>query len=190
MEEDRDQKELFEFEKPKRAFPRLGDILPRRDFERNVAVTLTLEKVIFISIGIVMLMVVVYALGVEAGKSRMAEQIASQSAVKREVRPQASVPNVRITPQQIIPTSAQGSKMSASVQSYSRPYTIVTGSFAKKENASGEVSQLRRQGFNAYIGQTYPLYQVYVGAFASVTGADALTELKKIKNVRKDAYLK
>jgi len=190
MEENKDQKELFEFTKPKRAFPRLGDILPKRDFERNVAVTLTLDKVIFISIGIVMLMVVVYALGVEAGRSRMSEQIASQSAVKKEIGPQAPALSAKMAPQKIAPISVQGNKVPVSVQSYSKPYTIVTGSFTKKENASGEVSQLRRQGFNAYIGQTYPLYQVYVGAFASKTGADALAELRRIKNVRKDAYLK
>lgn len=190
MEEDRDQKELFEFEKPKRAFPRLGSILPKRDFERNVAVTLTLEKVIFISIGVVMLMVVVYALGVEAGKARMAEQTVSQSAVKKEIRALVPVTNTRIAPQQIVMTPVPVNKMPVNVQSYSKPYTIVTGSFTKKENAVGEINQLRKQGFNAYIGQTYPLYQVYVGAFASKTGADALAELKRIKNVRKDAYLK
>ncbi|MFA6142242.1 MAG: SPOR domain-containing protein [Candidatus Omnitrophota bacterium] len=190
MEEDRDQKELFEFEKPRKGFPGLGSILPKRDFERNVAVTLTLEKVIFISIGIVMLMVVIYALGVEAGRSRMAEQIASQSAVKKEVGPQAPASNASMTPRQIAPVSVQVNKAPASVQSYSKSYTIVTGSFTKRENAAGEVAQLRRRGFNAYIGQTYPLYQVYVGAFANKTGADALAELKRIKNVRKDAYLK
>ncbi len=71
MDDEKYQKELFELDKPKRFFPRLSDFLPRYDFERNIAFTIALDKAVFISIGIIMVMVAVYALGVEDGKSRI-----------------------------------------------------------------------------------------------------------------------
>jgi len=70
MDDEKYQKELFEFEKPKRFFPRLSAFFPRYDFERNIAFTFTLEKAVFVIIGIIMAMIAVYALGVEAGRSR------------------------------------------------------------------------------------------------------------------------
>ncbi|MDD5428839.1 MAG: hypothetical protein PHI58_06385 [Candidatus Omnitrophica bacterium] len=70
MDEEKFQKELFEFEKPKRFLPRLSDFFPKADFERNVILTLTLDRAVIITIGIIMTMVVIYALGVESGKNR------------------------------------------------------------------------------------------------------------------------
>ena len=74
MEEEHYQKELFEFDKPKRSFPRLTGILPKSDFDGKIAISLTLEKLIFIAIGIIMLMVIVFALGVEKGKALIGSQ--------------------------------------------------------------------------------------------------------------------
>ena len=68
MDDEKYQKELFQFEKPKRLFPRLAKILPKADFEGRVLITFTLERIVFISIGILMIMVLTYALGVERGR--------------------------------------------------------------------------------------------------------------------------
>ena len=57
MEEEEYQKELFEFEQPKKSFSRFADMLPKADFEGRVAITVSLEKIVFVSIGIVMVMV-------------------------------------------------------------------------------------------------------------------------------------
>ena len=65
MENEKYQKELFEFEAPKKAAARFGDIFQRADF----VITLTPEKMVFAAIGIIMLMVVFFALGVEKGKA-------------------------------------------------------------------------------------------------------------------------
>src|SRR3989338_9168642 len=66
MEDERTtQKEFFEFEKSKKPAPVFGRIFTKTD----VAVTLSLEVLVFISIGLIMLMVIVYALGIEKGKS-------------------------------------------------------------------------------------------------------------------------
>ena len=55
MDEEKYQKELFEFDrKPRRFFSKLSDLFPKADFERNVVLTLTLDRAVFISIGIIM----------------------------------------------------------------------------------------------------------------------------------------
>lgn len=89
MSDEKYQKELFKFEEPKKPFSRFSGLFPKADFNGRVAITLTLEKLVFISIGIVMCMVIIYALGVESGKRRrvqVAVQIKQPTAV---ARPQA-----------------------------------------------------------------------------------------------------
>ena len=165
---------MFEFEKPKRSFPKLSNFLPKADFERNILITLSLEKVIFISIGIILLMVVVYALGVEIGKSKAAERIASQVSAKIEA------------PAQVSP-ALQLSKTVAVAQNPVRPHVIVAGTYARRDNAMAVMTRLKQAGFDAYIGQNQPLFQVWIG---SKTNADALKILIRVKKLCKDAYLK
>jgi hypothetical protein len=62
MEDQKDQKELFSFEKPKPQFFDLGGVFRKTGFEDKVSVTLGLEKLVFISIGLIMLMVVLLGL--------------------------------------------------------------------------------------------------------------------------------
>jgi len=164
MEEEKYQKELFEFKKPKKSFPKLSNFLPKADFERNILITLSIEKVIFISIGIIMATVVVYALGVEVGKSRAANRIVSQVSVKKEARPQQPL-QVKALP----------------------TYTIVAGTYARKDNAMATMTRLRQGGFDACIGQSQPFFQVWV---VVKTGADPTKELARLKKLYKDAYLK
>ena len=174
MEEEKGQKELFEFEKPKRSFPKHSNFLPKADFERNILITLSLEKIIFISIGLILAMVVVYALGVEVGRTRAASQIVQQVSVKK-VAPVAQPPALRVP------------KTVAAAQDMARPYIIVAGAYSRKDNALSAMARLKQAGFGAYIGKSAPLFQVWVGA---KTGSDALKELAKVRKLCKDAYLK
>ena len=79
MGEERYQRELFEFEDQKKGPSkfRLTGILPKSNF----AVILTIEKIIFICIALVMAMVVIYALGVETGKARGRTAYSSQERI-------------------------------------------------------------------------------------------------------------
>ncbi|MFH0764269.1 MAG: SPOR domain-containing protein [Candidatus Omnitrophota bacterium] len=166
MEEEKGQKELFEFEKPKRSFPKLSSFLPKADFERNILITLTLEKIIFISIGLILAMVVVYALGVEVGKAKTAVQKARGAG---QIVQQASV------------------NKAAPITQPPAPYIIIAGAYSRKENALSVMARLRQAGFDAYIGKSAPLFQVWIGA---KTSADAQRELARVKKLCKDAYLK
>ena len=68
MTDEQSQKELFPFETDRRAFPRLGKIFSGPSSEQKFAVVITLERLVIIAIGIILAMVIVYAVGVETGR--------------------------------------------------------------------------------------------------------------------------
>ncbi len=201
MDEEKYQKELFEFEKPKRFFPKLSDFFPKADFERNVVLTLTLDRAVFIAIGIIMVMVVVYALGIEAGKSVVMEgsnpATASVPQVAKIVTPKpANIAqnNKTISQSAIAATTQVATKAPASVPAVSNAnkpyYTIVAVTFTGKDIAMQEIDKLKKQGYSAALIQSDRYFQVCIGAYADKTGALSQRDLKKVRRLYKDAYLK
>jgi len=234
MEEEKYQKELFEFEKPKKVFPRFANIFSRSELEHSFSLVLTLDKVILTAIGIIMLMVIIYALGVESGraisKARAAIPVASRpesvtsnivpaAAVKTQQgmavnpgmqnhampvsqksagpalksRPQVSVPSPRATNTIAQMPGIQGKALPAQAQTQgssdiSKPYTIVTAAFSRKEWAIAEIARLKKEGFDAFIMPSPPYVLVCVGSYSSKENAKAT--LTKIKRIRGDAYIK
>lgn len=196
MDEDKYQKELFgEFAKPKRFFPRISDLFPKADFERNVAITLTLDKLVFIAIGIVMLIVAVYALGVESGKKRPAAMIQVPANVPVKTAPAAVQPagvqQIRYTvPQKnfisVVPVPA----INKPSQSTSGKYTILAATFSNKDNALQEVRKLRLQGFDAMLVQKDSRFFACVGSYTNKASAQIQNDLKKVKRLHSDAYVR
>lgn len=188
MDEDKYQKELFEFEKPKRFFPRISDLFPKADFERNIAITLTLDKVVFIAIGIIMLMVVIYALGVEAGKGKSAGTFQAQA-----VSVQVSTDTQGLTvPVAARPTGVRQTGPAVPQKSVvaSLPYTIVAATFNNKENALQEVRKLRLKGLNAmFVGKDSRFFAC-VGSYQDKASAQIQNDLKKVKRLHNDAYIR
>ncbi len=204
MDDEKYQKELFEFEKPKRLLPRLSDFFPKADFERNVILTLTLDKAVFIAIGIIMIMVVIYALGVEAGKLRPAKE--NQQAVVAVSAPAAvttkqvvmgarapaqvqPIATVKTSPAPVNTIAVNAKKVPAS-SLVNKPYVIVAATFTQKDNAMQEVQKLRRQGFDAILLQGGRYFQACVGAYAAKDTQESHKDLKRIKKLYKDAYLR
>lgn len=219
MDEEKYQKELFEFEKPKRLFPKLSDFFPKGDFERNVILTLTLDRAVFIAIGIIMVMVALYALGVEAGKSRATESARMSPALPvvapqavRVVAPQAAKV---IAPQPVVTTQARMVKQNQPVKitapvaktqvvtkvpakpvpapvvsNVAKPYTIVVATFVSKDTAMREIDKLKKQGYNITLIQSDRYFQVCIGAYTDRAGTDSQKDLKKIKRLYKDAYIR
>ncbi|MFA5143124.1 MAG: hypothetical protein WC522_02985 [Candidatus Omnitrophota bacterium] len=206
MEDEKYQKELFEFEKPKRFFPKLSDFFPKADFERNVVLTITLDRAVFIAIGIIMVMVAVYALGVEKGKQRLEEtaqktvtvepgkeglnlpapvqaqavmRIAAPSAVPRPIASPAQPAVKRPPPAAIRPISTAAG-----------PYTIVAVTFVQKDLAVQEMNKLKGQGLDTALIQSGRYFLVCVGAYSDKTGPQSQKDLKKMRRLYKDAYLK
>lgn len=206
MDEEKYQKNLFEFDQPKKSFSRLADMLPRADFGGRVAITISLEKIVFISIGIMMVMVIVYALGVESGRSRVAPAI---QAAKPVLAPRAvSAPQERavtISPKNILNTApiapvtssapiplrpTRGQSKTAFTGERARPYTVLASTFSKVENAQAAAALLVKQGFNATITYAKPYYQVCIGAYADKISAEAERDLARVRRIFKDAMFK
>lgn len=202
MEEEKHQRELFEFEQPKRSFSRLADMLPKADFEGRVAITISLEKMVFISIGIMMALVIVYALGVESGKSRsytpdvqaakplslpQAQQNRTATiAAKNILNTAPIVPAVKSAApvKQVIQDQAK----TAVIGKASKPFTILAGTFTNRDNAETACAILVRQGLNAVVTYSQFYYRVCVGAYAN--GAEAQRDLGRVKGIYKDAMIK
>ena len=68
-----------------------------------------------------------------------------------------------------------------------KPYTMIAGAFTRKDNAMITITRLRQAGYDAFLGQSQPLFQVWVNGRP---GTDPAKELARIKQYYKDAYLK
>ncbi len=207
MEEEKHQKELFEFDQPKKSFSRLSDMLPRADFEGKVMLTISLEKLIFISIGVIMVMVVLYAMGVESGKSSV-KDYGSRSVKTAEASlkpPMLQGEAASIPPKSILSTAplaslvrpAAQTKAIASVaakpqvsNAASKPFTIRAGTFTKMENARTAGSILAKQGFVVTITYNAPYYMVNAGAYTDKNLPEAQKDLARIRRIYKDATIK
>lgn len=200
------QKELFEFDdRPRKSFPGFERMLPKADFEGKVSVTLGLEKIIFIAIGIVLSMVIVFALGVERGRS--IETAATENLEEPPVtadKPQDTVKaSAKITmppqtaqPKAIIAAAATAGSPSpvqkAVAQSEpddikARPFTIVAAAHNGRDTAALAINWLKKEGYPAYLKQDGQYFLVCVGPYANKNAAQAA--LGRVKRLYKDAYV-
>ena len=191
MEEEKNQKNLFEFEEPKKPFSKFTNMLPKRDFEGKIALSLTFDRIIFVFIGIVMVMVLVFALGVENGKSRKTAKTL-QSA--RATPPIAAAPKAgpKAGPQQFDPGPAAKPRplQPDSGSLPAKPYTIVAATFSKKETAQAAAAFLIKEGCAASVAYGDPYYRVCVGAYADTYSTQVQRDLAKVKRIYKDAFIR
>jgi hypothetical protein len=193
-ERDQRQKELFEFEKPKRRFPSLKGLFPKADFEGRVLVTLTPEQIILISIGILMSLVVIYAVGVEQGSNRNVEKpaavtISAESQLKKaqsffsttQVRPPAPLQALGAVK---APAVAGNNAHAAAV------YTVIAATYKSMDSAVQAVDILRRDGLAAYLMKKGAYTVICVGAYTDSEGAQVQADLVKVRAKYKDAYIK
>ncbi len=183
MGEGKYQKELFEFDNRKRSFPKFDKMIPKGDF----ALILTLEKTVFVSIGIIMLLVIIYALGVERGKV-ITRKIARPAVKVAMVRAPVVIEKVAIPVRQPVVAATSPVPVVETAQDPSRPYTIVAATFTRKEWAENEVERLKRSGFDAFASPSEPYFIVCIGAFANKDVAKPL--LNKVRRSYKDAYIR
>jgi hypothetical protein len=212
MDEERYQKELFEFEKPNKPLSKLAGILPKPDFEGKIAVTLTLERMVFISIGIIMAMIAVFALGVESGRCRLAAKAsyavrpqavpAAGPAQKARQQPQIKTGPILRSPAGAAPaaqgpsqkgflnTSAVAAARTDTPADPSRPYTILAATFIKKDAAQAAAAFLKKEGLSSFVTYTDPYYRVCVGAYAEMQGPQVQRDLVTVKRTYKDAFVR
>lgn len=168
MEPDKEtQQELFdEFKEPHKARKfRLANLAyyPKG----RVNINLSYEKAIFSLIGLILIMVIMFSLGVEKGKN-LSRQIVA-------LRQQKQLP---VTTQQTV----------SAPQPIQKPYTIQVASLIQEDSAQKELIKLKSLGFEAFVVKGEKHYVVYVGAFSTKEEAQAL--LTKLKPTYKDCYIK
>ena len=167
MENENTQKELFEFDKPKKSFPGIARIFPKHDF----ALVITSEKLIFAVIGMLMVVVVVYAIGVEQGR-------ASAIAAARQRQKLVIVKE---------PAAVAAPSASLATANAVKSYTIVAAAFSRSGNAALEMNRLKKEGYEVFTRPRGSYSLICVGTFA--TGEEAAGALKSIKRRYKDAYV-
>lgn len=195
MENEQYQKELFdEFKKPRKTLPGFIKIFSRTDFEQRMALTITLEQLIFILIGAIMLAVIVYAVGVERGKSLKSALIAASTKAVTGKNVPKSMPGTVNAPATLAPVQKTGTAAKQKVSSTQIPavkayYTIIVYSYSSKETAVLQVNYLKRAGFDAYISQMGQYFTVCIGKFSTKESAQG-TLSNVQRSIRKDAYIK
>jgi len=195
METEKYQKELFEFESPKKAAARFSRIFPRTDF----AIALTPEKIVFATIGVIMLMVVFFALGVEKGRSTARLKFTATKTTAKEVTASAilvksaqapivvtkSAAATNITPKINPPAAAVKAE---AVFDKTKPYMVVAATFSREYFALKEVGKLKMAGLEAFVYYGEPYYLACVGSFKSKDGAGKI--LNKVRQMHQDAYVR
>lgn len=183
MENERYQKELFEFEKPKKQKNKFGQLLQTTNF----AVILTAEKIVFLVIGVIMLGVIFFALGVEKGRS-LADK-ASAAAIKTVIQEDAVQVQTKSAPLPLTNTTVDKTIAPAQARpDKDKPYTIVAAAFSRQDFASKEAGHLKASGLESFVYFSDPYYLACVGSFASKESASKL--LGKVKQMHRDAYIR
>lgn len=188
MENENYQKELFEFDPPKKTAAKFGNIFQRTDF----VIVLTPEKMVFAAIGIIMLMVIFFALGVEKGKATVYPAAATPRMALKNIAVSPVIPErkavvtaTNITPK-ISPPPAP--KMAQAALDKSKPYTIVAAAFSREDFALKEAGKLKAIGLEAFVYYGGSYYLACIGSFQDKVSAQKI--LNKIKRMHKDAYIR
>jgi len=182
MEEERYQKELFEFKPPRRPFPGLGKLHLKGDF----ALTLNLEKIILTAIGLLMLLVVVYALGVERGKAAR-NAPADATSRPRVTAPRPVVPAAAVSSSQTQPAAMPAAAVTDAPRDASGPYTVLAVTLRKKDAAGAEAARLKSEGYDAFVRQSDIYSQVCIGSYLTRDSAEKASV--KVKRLYRDAYV-
>ena len=168
------QKELFEeFTQPVRLRKK---ILGPGAGKRIYNIRLSNEQLIFIFIGLVILLVICFSLGVERGK-RIA--IARREPAKEKVVVEKKTET---------PTEEKISKEPVIVKEVSSAYVIQVAAYKDNKQAEKEKELLEKRGYAAEIAKSGKYYIVYVAGFANTKKAE--TAAKKLKNRYKDCFIK
>lgn len=166
------QKELFDEFTPsqKRRQPRNAfNPKPKKVF------TLFFEHLVLVSIGVIMIAVVAFSLGVEKGKRIAKKEGYDISVSVNGVNEKASskeVEHVEAAPVEVIEKPQ--------VQLPER-YTIQVASFVKKEIADKEASLLKAQGFDGFVLEKGKYSILCIGRFASRDNASKEQKLLRKK---------
>lgn len=190
------QKELFkEFEAAQRRAKKKaqGSILPKN----YLLINISYEQVIFITIGVIMLMVLVFSLGVERGRRAGATPSDTpEAAIVRivetkieEPAPEPVEPETKEEPVEERPVVERGyeGRVAKPVQEQAQ-FTIQVIAYRSKKSAQKEIMKLTKKGYTPFIILGGGYYQICVGEYKSQKEAKA--DLSTLKKTHPDSFLR
>jgi hypothetical protein len=159
------QKELFEeFQKPGKKLKFLA-ISNRFAQNKIFIMQFSIEKLIFMAIGIIVLIVFTFCFGVERGKRLVS--IRPQPAQK------ADVEHTKVMQPELAQKTVEKIR-------HSQTYTIITAAYRNENFAQEIVAKMRKAGFPAYLVLSGKHFLIKVGDYKNKKQADeVLLELKK-----------
>lgn len=175
------QSELFEeFIKPekKREIQKSHPIVRRYRLFLNISY----EQLVFFVIALIMIMVLVFSLGVERGKSLLETPAPVEPEIARE--PEIELPSsTEIQKEVVLKPPPQ-----EIIKKVSKPYTIQVATYRQKKSAKKELENLRKRGLDSYIISNNGKYEVCVGEY--VDRDSAKKNIKRLKKDYKDCFLR
>lgn len=183
------QKELFnEYREPQKR-RKTTSILPK-----NFAfLSATYEHIVFLGIAVIMLMVLVFSLGVERGKTLILDKVTASenpqpAAEKTDVAEKAQHVEVKEAPrtsplQKDEPVKKTAASEAGDIRKPAadgKQFTIQAVAYRSKRLAQKELMQLGKKGFEPFIIVGGGYYQICVGEFESQSEAkSALIDVQK-----------
>ena len=178
------QKELFEdfVNQEKKSHPR--DFLRKKS---KLAINLCFEHLIFVFIGFVIALAVVFSIGVEKGKS-----ISSVSARQTGTRKDIEEINHTEFEQVVIKQQDGTQEIAAQVKPVDTAapfeFTVQVASYAKEETAKVHAERLKAQGNDAFVLKKGDYYIICVGKFTDKQSVD--TQMKKLRKSYNDCIVR
>ncbi len=181
MKDQEVQKELFkEFgDEGKRARSPHGHLM------RAMSVAISLDRLVFIGIGSLMALVLIYALGVERGKAAARAEVKKAVLTKVHAKAQPAKPRVRGSDAGVEEPRA---KKAPVLSQEGMPYTVLAATFRQRVLASQEAVKLKDEGYNAFLVEAGDYLELCVGRFAALEDAARLQ--KNLSTRYKKCYIK
>lgn len=179
------QKELFEEfgSTEKRKYPK--NLLEQKS---RRTITLLYEHLAFIAIGIIVLSIIVFSLGVEKGKSIGLKR----GSLKVEEREDADRPKLAKADQQAEEMAIEEETEIAPLQKREKEpvsgYTVQVASYKSEGFAKSRVDKLRSEGYEAFALRKGSHYIMCIGRFRDKESA--VSEMKKLRKIYYDCLVR
>lgn len=198
MKESAVQQELFEgLEAPKRKRKLPYSILPKNYIPFNISY----EQVVFITIGVIMLMVLLFSIGVEKGKrlSRPAQrgQAAQETADIEPIALESTLAPEPVAVEQVVVVqppapqaveAAQEAPKRSKIVKQPTHFTIQLIAYRSKKSAQQELERLGKKGYSPFIIVGGEYYQICVGKYRA--RSKAKEELLELKKAYRDSFIR
>ncbi|MFH1995641.1 MAG: SPOR domain-containing protein [Candidatus Omnitrophota bacterium] len=182
------QKELFEdFENQRKpSLRRFQAIVPLAS-----SVNIPVERIVFAGIGVIMAMVVMFALGVEKGKTAAVREVQEPEKPARAAESVVVMPEPRLKPVIEIGVLEPNQADTTPVDKPGTPeplYTIQAVTFKTRSAANRAIKSLENDGYQPYVKASGDYLQVCVGRYP--TKQEAENDRAKLLKTFGDCYIK